>query len=159
MLDSVPRTRDDFADWVRPHLAAMTRLAARLAPGCDRDDIVQEALVRAWRKRRLFDPRRGSASAWLLALTADRARRARTRQPAALEVLDAVPAPEHSDTVDLTRALDRLAPRQRLAVDCVYFAGLSVAETAAVMKCAEGTVKSTLSDARARLRSSLEVSG
>ena len=159
MLDSVPRRRDDFADWVRPHLAAMTRLAARLAPGCDRDDIVQEALVRAWRKRHLFDPRRGSASAWLLALTADRARRARTRHPAALESRDAVPAPEPSDTVDLNRALDRLAPRQRLAVDCVYFAGLSVAETAAVMKCAEGTVKSTLSDARARLRSSLEVSG
>jgi len=86
-------------------------------------------------------------------------RRARTRHPAALESRDAVPAPEPSDTVDLNRALDRLAPRQRLAVDCVYFAGLSVAETAAVMKCAEGTVKSTLSDARARLRSSLEVSG
>ncbi|NUR97958.1 MAG: RNA polymerase sigma factor, partial [Kribbellaceae bacterium] len=33
-----------------------------------------------------------------------------------------------------------------------------IAETAAVMGCSEGTVKSTLSDARARLRVVLEVS-
>ena len=151
---------DDFAEWVRPHLPAMSRLAARLAPGCDRDDIVQEALVRAWRKRRLFDPARGTASAWLLALTADRARRARTRQRVSLELTDVAAAPGRDDEVlDLSRALDRLSARQRLAVDCVYFAGLSVADTAAIMKCAEGTVKSTLSDARARLRTAMEVSG
>ena len=45
--------------------------------------------------------------------------------------------------------MTRLAPRQRLAIDCFYFVGLSLAETAAVMGCSEGTVKSTLSDARA----------
>lgn len=151
---------DDFAEWVRPHLPAMSRLAARLAPGCDRDDIVQEALVRAWRKRRLFDPGRGTASAWLLALTADRARRARIRQRVSLELTDVAAAPGRDDEVlDLSRALGRLSARQRLAVDCVYFAGLSVADTAAIMKCAEGTVKSTLSDARARLRTAMEVSG
>jgi RNA polymerase sigma-70 factor (ECF subfamily) len=44
-----------------------------------------------------------------------------------------------------------------LAVDCFYFVGLTVSETAAVMGCSEGTVKSTLSDARARLRAALEV--
>jgi RNA polymerase sigma-70 factor (ECF subfamily) len=160
MLGGRQHTLDDFADWVRPHLPAMSRLAARIAPGCDSEDIVQEALVRAWRKRRLYDPARGSASVWLLALTADRARRARSRAPAAVALTD---LPTRSDvpeeSVDLSRALDRLAPRQRLAVDCVYFAGLSIAEAAAVMGCAEGTVKSTLADARARLREALEVSG
>jgi RNA polymerase sigma-70 factor (ECF subfamily) len=65
----------------------------------------------------------------------------------------------HDESVDLSRALDRLALRQRLAVDCVYFAGLRIAEAAAVMGCAEGTVKSTLADARLRLRAALEVSG
>ena len=61
------------------------------------------------------------------------------------------------DRLDLHRALGRLSRRQRLVVDCFYFAGLSLAETAAVMGCAEGTVKSTLADARGKLRTVLEV--
>jgi len=50
-----------------------------------------------------------------------------------------------------------LPPRMRLAVECVYFVDLAIADTAAVMGVSEGTVKSTLSDARARLRAMLEV--
>jgi RNA polymerase sigma-70 factor (ECF subfamily) len=59
--------------------------------------------------------------------------------------------------VDIERALNRLPARMRMAVDCVYFVGLTVSETATVMQVAEGTVKSTLSDARGRLRALLEV--
>src|SRR4051794_8744527 len=43
-----PDSPSGFAAWVDPELGRMARLAARLAPGADRDDIVQEALVRAW---------------------------------------------------------------------------------------------------------------
>jgi RNA polymerase sigma-70 factor (ECF subfamily) len=60
---AAPDSAQGFADWVQPHLGPMARLAARLAPTADRDDIVQEALTRAWRKRHLFDPARGTASA------------------------------------------------------------------------------------------------
>ncbi|HYU03225.1 MAG TPA: sigma factor-like helix-turn-helix DNA-binding protein, partial [Jatrophihabitantaceae bacterium] len=59
--------------------------------------------------------------------------------------------------LDVERALVHLSTRQRQAVDCLYFVGLSVAETAAVMGCSDGTVKSTLADARAKLRILLEV--
>jgi RNA polymerase sigma factor (sigma-70 family) len=161
LAERTPADPAGFAEWVRPHLPAIARLAARLAPDADRDDLVQESLVRAWLKRRQFDPARGSPSAWLLAITADRARRARLRaRPRADAVGEpATPPPLADERVDLRRALDRLSPRQRLAVDCVYYAGLTVAETAAVMRCAEGTVKSTLADARGRLRDLLEVSG
>ena len=155
---AMPADRPGFADWVRPHLPAMSRLAARLAPGADRDDVVQEALVRAWTKRSQWDPDRGSAAGWLLAITADQARRARRRSAAPRGHLVAVPPPDEHHRLDLDRALDRLTARQRLAVDCFYYAGLSIAETAQVMACAEGTVKSTLADARAKLRPLLEVS-
>jgi RNA polymerase sigma-70 factor (ECF subfamily) len=60
------------------------------------------------------------------------------------------------DHLDIEFAISKLPSRQRLAIDCYYFVGLSVAETAAVMRCAAGTVKSTLSDARARLQRILE---
>lgn len=148
-----------FTAWIRPHLTAMARLAARLAPGADRDDIVQEALSRAWSKRHQYDAGRGTASAWLLAITADQARKANRRSRPTLELVDeAVPHRDREDSLDVERAVARLPERQRLAVDCYYFADLSVADTAAVMGCSEGTVKSTLSDARARLRHLLEAS-
>lgn len=155
---NAPDTAEAYADWVRPHLPAMARLAARLVPDADRDDVVQEALARAWRKRRQFDPSRGTPAAWLLAITADQARQARRRRRPHLPFVDMpVRVRSTEDRVDVEYAVARLAPRQRLAVDCFYFVGLSLAETAAVMRCSEGTVKSTLSDARLRLRPLLEV--
>ncbi|HEY0691185.1 MAG TPA: RNA polymerase sigma factor [Kribbella sp.] len=150
-----------FVAWVRPYVPSMARLAARLAVGADRDDVVQEALTRAWLKRHQYDGARGTASAWLLAITADQARKAvrRLRPVAEFEDHDSVePRVDVEARVDVDHAITTLSARQRLAVDCYYFADLSVADTAAVMGCSEGTVKSTLSDARARLRSLLEVS-
>ncbi|NUS00014.1 MAG: RNA polymerase sigma factor [Kribbellaceae bacterium] len=149
-----------FVEWVRPHLGAMARLAARLAVGADRDDVVQEALARAWAKRSQYDESRGTPSAWLLAITADQARKAVRRTHRGLVLLpdDESRRPDLDARMDVEDAVQALPARQRLAVDCYYFADLSIAETAAVMGCSEGTVKSTLSDARARLRVVLEVS-
>ena len=155
------RASGDFETWVAPHWAAMAALAAR-SPN-DRDDILQDALTAAWRKRAQFDPARGSARNWLLAITADqrwKARRTaarllahRTNEP--VEHLAESPHDPPSSHVDVERALLRLPARQRLAVDLYYFLGLSVADAAAVMRCSQGTVKSSLSDARSRLRTLL----
>jgi DNA-directed RNA polymerase specialized sigma24 family protein len=156
---AAPEDPEAFGEWLRPHVRAIGYLVARLAPTADRDDVVQDVLVRAWVKRRSFDGRRGAASSWLLAIAADQARKARRRaRPTAplAEAESGVSGPTPGQ-VDLDNALRRLSKRQRLAVECVYFVGLTVAETAAVMRCADGTVKSTLADARARLRTLLEV--
>jgi RNA polymerase sigma-70 factor (ECF subfamily) len=148
-----------FAAWVRPHLVAMARLAARLGPDADRDDIVQEALVRAWRRWTTFDPGRGSAQAWLLAIVADQGRRHRLRRLGRARVQ--IDRAEHGALdadrdIDLESALQKLPPRERLAVDLYYFVGADVATTAAAMQCAPGTVKATLHHARERLRKLLE---
>jgi RNA polymerase sigma-70 factor (ECF subfamily) len=134
----------------------MSLLAARLTSTSERDDVVQEALSRAWVKRGNFDPSRGSAAGWLLAITADQARRMRRRRGPLFGFLPGHVEPLE-DRLDLAAAIRRLSGRQRLAVDCVYFVGLSVTETAEVMGCSVGTVKSTLSDARGRLRTLLEI--
>jgi RNA polymerase sigma factor (sigma-70 family) len=154
-LSLVSATPEQFGAWVAPHLRAMSLLAARLSSDAERDDVVQEALIRAWTKRGQFDPGRGTPAAWLLAITADQARRARSRRRPMLGMLPGRVRPI-DDELDLAAAIAALSGRQRLAVDCFYFVGLGVAETAAVMGCSEGTVKSTLSDARNRLRTFLE---
>jgi RNA polymerase sigma-70 factor, ECF subfamily len=152
------RLAEDFALWVGPHLTAMTRLAGRLVPPADRDDVVQEALVRAWRRRGTYDEARGEVATWLLAIVASCARRSRVRAPRERPDEAAVTRrtaadPDHD--IDLERALRALPKRERLAVALYYFVGLDIAETAAVMGCSAGTVKATLHHARARLRAQL----
>ena len=64
--------------------------------------------------------------------------------------------PDHASTVatetDIERAVQSLPPRQRLAVVLRFHADLTVPEVGRAMRCSEGTVKSTLHAALARLR-------
>lgn len=52
-------------------------------------------------------------------------------------------------------AIDALPKRQRLCVVLRYFEDLSEAETAAILDCSPGTVKSQLAKAREKLRAAL----
>ena len=150
---------DGFSRWVAPHWPAMARLAARISDESAWEDVLQDALTTAWRKRDRFDAARGTARNWLLAIVADHGRKARRQSlrrkagavPASEPVSEDVPERD----LDVERALRRLSPRQALAVDLHYYLGLRVADVAAVLGCAEGTAKSTLADARARLRAEL----
>jgi RNA polymerase sigma-70 factor (ECF subfamily) len=145
-----------FAALVEPHMPKMLHLAERLAGPNNKDDVVQEALINAWRKRAQFNPERGGLGGWLAAIVADQARKSWRRRFVFFGRLEEPRAALSEERLDLEDAVGRLPARQRLAVDCFYFAGLNVTETATVMRCSEGTVKSTLSDARARMRADLE---
>jgi RNA polymerase sigma-70 factor (ECF subfamily) len=52
----------------------------------------------------------------------------------------------------LLRAVNSLDGKDRRVIACRFFLDLDVAETAAVLNCSEGTVKSRLSRALERLR-------
>jgi RNA polymerase sigma factor (sigma-70 family) len=146
---------DAFAHAVEPLVPTLLRLAARVAPTASAEDVVQDALVRAWRHRKSFDPAKGAFRNWLLRIVANEAARSRHHR---LQIREISPsgAPSPDEHIDIENALKRLPPRQRLAVDCYYFVGMTIAETADAMDCSEGTVKSTLSDARHRLKIELK---
>ncbi|MGC4793203.1 RNA polymerase sigma factor [Micromonospora saelicesensis] len=149
-----------FSEWVRPHLTHVAHLVGRMAPWAERDDLTQEALFRAWRMRHTYDPLRGTPSTWLLAIAANvalKARRVRIFGRMPPDLASAGVEEASAKRLDIERALKHLSPRQRLAIECYYFVDLGIAEIAAVMGCSEGTVKSTLADARAKLRQLLEV--
>lgn len=152
----------NFEQAVSCHLRALHRFAASLVPLVDADDLVQDALLRAWQRRGDFDPDRGSVRAWLLAFVADQARQRwrRRRQPTIpldLDLhVDAIAGPDGAPT-DVRRAISELAPRQRTAIVLRHYVDLTYAEIAVVMNCSVGTVRSTLHDAHARLHTLLGV--
>jgi RNA polymerase sigma-70 factor, ECF subfamily len=140
------------------------RLVRALAIGCgDAEmaaDAVQDAFVQAhrhWRRVAAYD----DPAAWVRRVAINRLanqRRGRRRLDAALPRLwqpDEVEAPRAASEV--ARVVAELPPRQRLAVCLHYVADLSVADVAAALGVTEGTVKSQLHDARAALRTRLEV--
>jgi len=155
---------DGFDEWVAPHLAVLTALAARQVPPSDADDVVQETLVRAWRRRATFRPERGTARAWLVAILLDRARRHRTRTRP-VELIDL--PPDHDPTpdlpqalmighLDLERAIAALPQRQREVIWLHYLADLPVAEIATVLGVSTGSVKTHLHIGRKAIRVHLE---
>jgi RNA polymerase sigma factor (sigma-70 family) len=143
-----------FSAWLQPHWPAMAWLARRSADESDWEDVLQEALSAAWRKRGQFDLARGTARNWLLAIVADQCFKNRRRLRPVMADPAELPAPaaDGSEQLDLDAALAKLTDRQRLAVNLRYFLELPVADVAQVLGCSEGTAKSTLSDARRRLR-------
>lgn len=152
-------TEDDaveFTALVSPHLETLQRYAARLTRPEDADDVVQDALVRAWRRRATYDAARGDLLPWLLGIVKDRARRHRGRLREHLPLLAADRAVSFAaPDLDLERALAALSDRQREAVELYYFVDLDVATVAAAMDCASGTVRATLHQARQALRDHL----
>lgn len=68
------------------------------------------------------------------------------------EVLPETGAGEPADRTDLWAALERLPRRQRAVIVLRYFEDLTEAETARLLDCTVGTVKSQTSKAFAKLR-------
>lgn len=110
------------------------------------DELAQDAIVRLcqhWpRVQRMADPRAwlnrvaiNLANSWFRRRAAERRAMARARPTS-----DAAD-PEHSTTVAVRSMVATLPRRQRMALVLRYYEGLSVAQAAAVMQCAEGTVK------------------
>jgi RNA polymerase sigma factor (sigma-70 family) len=66
-------------------------------------------------------------------------------------------APDAADRLAVRAAVASLPPRQRAVLVLRYFDDLSVADAAAALDCAEGTVKSLTHQAIAALRDRLAV--
>ena len=65
------------------------------------------------------------------------------------------PTDEVDGAIDLVVALARIPPRQRAALVLRYYCDLSVAETAALLDCSDGTIKSQSSRGLDALRAVL----
>jgi hypothetical protein len=67
------------------------------------------------------------------------------------EVFPRSTAPDREALLDLRAALERLAPRRRAVIVLRYYCDQSIEQTARLLGCSEGTVKSQTSRALAQL--------
>jgi RNA polymerase sigma-70 factor, ECF subfamily len=131
------------------------------------EDIVQETLLRAWRKAGSLDGAPSSLRSWLfsvahnLAIDEHRARAAR-REGADPELADVAVAGQLDRALEasqITEALRSLSRDHREVIVETYFRGHSVAEAAAVLSVPPGTVKSRTYYGLRALRAALEERG
>lgn len=152
----------NFADYVHSHGHALLRLSYCLVGEWHRaDDVCQLALVRlyrAWPRVCRYE----ALDAYARRIVANEANRWWRRPSRREEVTDylEVPAPDRIAAVDardeLWRLLNTLPRRQRAVIVLRYVEDLSEQETAQVLGCSLGTVKSSASKAMARLRVAAE---
>lgn len=151
-----------------PALHAWAR--RRMADEREAEEVVQETLVRAWRKHDQYDPERGSERAWLFAIARNVAvdrHRSRTRHLRAVSSASgpADGATEGATDWDLERAVETshvrdalhaLSTEHRQVIVETFYRGSSVREAAARLGIPEGTVKSRLYYGLRALRTELE---
>lgn len=119
------------------------------------EEATQEAFVRALERwKRLRD--QPWAGGWVTTTAMNVARRALRRRAQAEPEVAADDAMDADAAIDLWRAVARLPLRQQQALVLHYRMGLSTAEVAAAMHCAEGTVRGYLTRARESLRDRLQ---
>lgn len=161
------RTHPDFATFVAARQQALQRYAYLVIGDVAlAEDLVQEALAKTYaRWGRVRD--QGNPEAYVrraittTAISWSRRRGFRGEVPTErlpeghgheASTVQADPGDGVSDAAALGHALRRLPPRQRAAVVLRFYEDLSEAQTAEVLGCAVGTVKSQVSAALTRLR-------
>lgn len=138
----------------------MRAFAISLCGNRDRaDDLVQEALVKAWNHLDSFE-RGTNLKAWLFTILRNayfselrKTKREVADSEGQFAARLSVPAEQqgHLDLVDLNDALSKLPPDQREALILVGAEGFSYEDAAAICGCAVGTVKSRVNRARVKL--------
>jgi len=155
-----------FEEFVTGSSARLFTMARLLTGGhrAEAEDLLQGAFERAYRRwgriSRQADPERYVRQI-LVNASVDRWRRLRRHPEAPLVVTGADPgtadtAAAVADRDLLLRGLATLPPRQRAVLVLRYFEDLSEAQTATMLGCSVGTVKSQTARGLARLRDSSE---
>lgn len=166
---ATPSLDDAKPDEFRDDLVAMIPALRAFARGLCRDrvfadDLVQEAMMRAWASRHTYTPGT-NFRAWMFRIlrnhfyTAIRKNSRLTAwDPEAAErILVQEPTQEVGINIDdVNKAMLKLPPQQREILLLVAGAGLSYEEAADVAGCNIGTVKSRLNRGRAAIRHLIE---
>ena len=135
---------------------------ARLGNIADAEDITQNVLIKYINANKTFEDE-DHRRKWIIRVAVNEintlVKSAHKRHTTELDEAENVAcAPEDSsdEAADVREAVARLPEKYRVPVHLFYYEDLSVKDIAAALSMSEGTVKSLLSRARAKLKEMLE---
>jgi RNA polymerase sigma-70 factor (sigma-E family) len=156
------RRDDDFTAYVRARLAWLRRVAYLLCQDWQRaDDLVQTAITSLyvhWRRAGAMESIDGYARTILVRAFLSERRGGWARRVTLAGQLPDAPgqALDADAALDVRAALAALPPRQRATLVLRFYCDLNVEQSARVLGCSPGTVKSQTAKALASLRRALE---
>jgi len=151
-------TKDEFAVQIMDMKKTLYHVACGiLRSEADREDAVQECILKAWEKR---DALKNDAAfrSWVTRILINECYDI-CRRSSKIVVLDELPEqavlPVEMENRDLKDAIGRLDDIYRLPIILFYVEGFNIREVARILQIPEGTVKSRLHAGRAKLRVAL----
>jgi len=159
----VTASRDaDFTEYVSGSVAWLRRLAFMLCHDWHgADDLVQATITRLyvrWHQAAAADNLDAYVRTMLVREFLHQRRSSWARRVQVTDEVPPLPAnvPDQDAAIDLETALAGLPPRQRAVLVLRFHCDLSVEQSAALLGCSQGNVKSQTARALAALRRSLE---
>jgi len=163
-----PRPMKPFFEATRGYVRGL--LQSMLTSRDALEEVLVDTYLRVWKRAASYEPGRGSVRLWLGALARHRAidhlrargrERVETTDPELLEEVSATgPSPLQATEGDerassLHRAVEHLSERQRVALDAVFFQGLTHVQAAESLGLPLGTIKGRVRAALGHLRRDL----
>ena len=168
LVDAVLHHKDElaFRELYRRHTPRLFVLVSRLLARGDHEaeDVVQEIWVHAFQSLGRFDWN-SSFATWLTGVglnrVRDRIRKYARSRETAMEAMPEVAGarPSHETRIDLERAIARLPDDERIVLVLHDVEGMKHREISEHLDIPEGTSKTRLSGARARLRAMMSSEG
>lgn len=129
------------------------------------EEVSQEIFLRIWQRAHLFDPGRGTGTAWILqlahSLSVDRVRYSQSSRKRDMNYLSTAHVAESDSVLEAVLvneeyaavrvALPRLSPKQQESLQLAYFRGMSTRQISELLSIPVPTVKSRLRDGLSRL--------
>jgi RNA polymerase sigma-70 factor (ECF subfamily) len=135
--------REAFSDLAGVHWRRLLALARSIVADLEAEDVVQDGLIKAWKKIRTLKAPEAFGS-WLTRIVANTAI-ARARRQRLFETLDGVAVKAAGNSVDaridVGRLLVKLAPRQRAVLHLTVVEGLTDHEIGEALGIASSSVR------------------
>ena len=156
MLNSDNIYRNIFAQLIRTKLSLFRSVAVKIVnSSADADDVVQNALLRAWNKRRDFKGDQNIMSAWVIKIIISESYnhlRKKQREKNKIRQLTLDSPQENPALSELDSAISQLPELYRETVHIAILSGLDTEEASRILDCSANTLYQRIHKAKSMLR-------